>query len=410
MGGVQYSTLYLAQRLDPALWQPVVVCPEDGDLPEACRRSGIEVRVLAQPKLRSTSFRLRNDVRLPNPAAWAWDVAAIFVSAHRLARFLKQINPDLVVTKSLFPHIYGSLTARRLKLPCIWHVQDFISERFRGLYRNAFAFAARFLPDHVIADGAAIGGQLQGLKNRTSVILNGVDCNLFRPGRDAAALREELGVPAGAVVIGHVGRMTPWKGQHHLLEAFARVAREAPAAYLVFVGEPVFDTDTYQTKLLAQTARLGLTDRVRFAGYRHDLPQVLAAMDLFAFTSVEKDTSPLTLLSAMAAGLPIVAFDIEGVGELVAEGAQLLLAPLRDANALAELLLRLISAPELRRRLSDGARSQAVDKFSLERHVASMEQVFAEVYQQARAALRKPELMDHPIVNGNTVAKHSLRP
>jgi glycosyltransferase involved in cell wall biosynthesis len=137
---------------------------------------------------------------------------------------------------------------------------------------------------------------------------------------------------------------------------------------------------------------------------------VLAAMELFAFTSVEKDTSPLTLLSAMAAGLPIVAFDIEGVRELVAEGAQLLLAPLRDANALGELLLRLISEPELRRRLSDGARRQAIDRFSLERHVASMEQVFAEVYQQARAAIRQRILDEFPLAKRGQLMEQLIQP
>ena len=409
MGGVQFSTLYLAQRLNPTLWKPVVLCSEEGDLPDACRHSGIEVHVLEQPKLRSTSFRIRNDVRLPNPVAWAWDAAAMLLTTRRVAHFLAETKASLVVTKGLFPHIYGGLAARRVGVPCIWHVQDFISERFLGLYRRAFGLGARLLPDHVIADGAAISRQLPSVKDRTSVILNGIDCHVFRPGLEATAVREEFGVPSGAIVIGHVGRMTPWKGQHYLLEAFARVAREAPNAYLVFVGDPVFDTDTYQDKLLDLTAKLGLTERVKFAGYRHDMPEVLAAMDVFAFTSVEKDTSPLTLLSAMATGLPIVAFDIEGVREVVDEGEQLLLTPLKDTNALADSVLRLISDPELRRRLSASARRQGEQRFSLEQHVASIEQVFQDVHQRPRTVVAKPELIDHPLVNGRTVAKHSLR-
>jgi glycosyltransferase involved in cell wall biosynthesis len=406
MGGVQFSTLYLAQRLDPALWKPVVICPEDGDLSAACRRSAIEVHVLEQPKLRSTSFRIGNEVRLPNPAAWLWDVAAMLVTVRRVIRFLAQSKPHLVVTKGFFPHLYGGLAARRLGIPCIWHVQDFISERFR----RAFGFAARLLPSHVIADGAAIGRQLHSLKGRISVILNGVDCSVFRPGLDSESVRGEFGVPAGSILIGHVGRMTPWKGQHYLLEAFGRVVRDAPNAYLVFVGDPVFDTDRYQTQLQELTARLGLTERVIFAGYRHDMPEVLGAFDVFAFTSVEKDTSPLTLLSAMSAGLPIVAFDIEGVRELVDEGGQMLLVPRKDSEELAASLLRLIADPELRQRLSVSARSQAEHRFSLEEHVARIEKVFLEVVQQRQPVSRKTELTDHTFVNDRTVAKHSLRP
>ena len=419
MGGVQFSTLYLAQLLDPALWQPVVVCPEDGNLPDACRRLGIEVLILPQPRLRSTSFRVGNDVRLPNPAAWVWDAVAMLETARRVRAFLKQARAELVVTKGLFSHFYGGLAARTLGIPSIWHVQDFISERFLGCYRRAFALAARLLPDHVIADGAAIGRQLPRLKDRTSVILNGVDCEVFRPGRASAELRHEFGIPAGSIVIGHVGRMTPWKGQHYLIQAFARVVRDAPNTYLLLVGDPVFDSDAYQIKLLDLTAKLGLTEKVIFAGYRQDMPEVLAAADVFAFTSVEKDTSPLTLLSAMAAGLPIVAFDIEGVRE-VTDGEQLLLTPVKDVEALGEALLRLMADPGLRQSLGVSARAQAEDKFSLERHTASIEQVFLDVC--SRLSLSQPdpvatapgsdypELTEHSLVNGRTVAKHSLRP
>jgi glycosyltransferase involved in cell wall biosynthesis len=412
MGGVQFSTLYLVQHLDLTRWKPIVVCPEEGDLTTACRRLGIQVQVLEQPRLRSTSFRIGNDIRLPNPLAWLWDGAATLVAVRRLACFLEQATPDLVVTKGLFSHFCGGLAARKLGIPCIWHVQDFISERFLGLYRRAFGLAARWLPDRIIADGAAIGRQLSSVENRISIILNGVDSKVFQPGIDGASVRAELDLHEGAIVIGHVGRITPWKGQHYLLEAFARIAREVPNAYLVFVGDPVFDTDSYQNKLLNLTAELGLEERVRFAGYRHNLPEVLAAMDVFAFTSVEKDTSPLTLLSAMATGLPIVAFAIEGVRELIDEEEQLLLVPPRKTRALADSLLRLLADPDLRRRLSVAARHQAERKFSLERHVTNMEQVFLKLERQPRQTFsnKVPAVAEHALANGRTVAKHSLRP
>ena len=396
MGGVQFSTLYVAQHVDRARWNPIVVCPEEGDLTEACKRLGIQAHVLEQPKLRSTSFRIGNDVRLPDPTAWLWDGVAGLITVRRLARFLEQTRPHLVVTKGLFPHFYGGMAARRLGIPCVWHVQDFISERFLGLYRRAFAVAARLLPDHIIADGAAIGRQLSPIADRISVILNGVDSNVFRPGIDGAPVRAELGLPAGAIVIGHVGRMTPWKGQHYLLEAFARIAREVPNTYLVFVGDPVFDTDSYQNKLLNLTAKLGLEERVRFAGYRHDLPEVLAAMDVFAFTSVEKDTSPLTLLSAMSSGLPIVAFDIEGVRELIDDDEQLLVVPSKNAVALGRSLMRLLSDKDLRRRLGHSARHLAEKELSLDRYVSRIEEVFLGAISDMRAVAGRPTVGRDP--------------
>jgi glycosyltransferase involved in cell wall biosynthesis len=376
MGGVQFSTLYLAQHLDPARWEPLVVCPATGDLAAACSQAGIRTHSLAEVAVRSTSISFGHDSRVPNPAAWLWNGVAMLVAARRLARFLSQTKPHLVVTKGLLPHFYGGLATHRLGIPCIWHVQDFISERFFGLYRRVFSLAACLLPDHIIADGAAISRQLGALEDRVSVIHNGVDVNMFRPGIDGGRVRAELGLPAEATVIGHVGRMTPWKGQHYLLEAFASIAREIPNAYLLFVGDPVFDNDSYQNKLLNLTARLGLEERVKFAGYRHDIPEVLASMNVFAFTSVEKDTSPLTLLSAMSSGLPIVAFDIEGVRELIDGDEQFLLVPLKDSEALARSLRKLLADEALQRRLGEAARQTVEKKFSLSRYVSRMQEAF----------------------------------
>jgi len=404
MGGVQFSTLYLVQHLDRTVWEPVVVCPEAGDLAEACRRSGIRVHVLKQPGLRSTSLRIGRDIRVPDPTAWLTDGMGMLIAARRLARFLAQEKPSLVVTKGLFPHFYGGLAARKLKIPCIWHAQDFISERHFGIYRRAFGYAARRLPAHIIVDGAAIGRQLpRKVHDRISIIHNGVDSKVFRPGLNGATVREELGLSAGAIVIGHLARMTPWKGQHYLLQAFARIAAEAPDACLLFVGDPVFDNDSYQRELLDLTARLGLKERVKFAGYRHDTPEVLAAMDIFAFTSVEKDTSPLALLSAMSSGLPIVAFDIEGVRELIEGDEHLLTVPCAQADALASALLKLIGDELLRAQLGQSVRRLAEQRFSLERHVASIEEVLLRVARQRASAGndRVPALSPQPFPKVN---------
>jgi glycosyltransferase involved in cell wall biosynthesis len=376
MGGVQFSTLYLAQRLDPTRWKPIVVCPEDGDLTRACRGAGVETHVLEQTDLQSTSVRVGSTLRVPNPGAWAWNGYAVVVAARRLRRFLNQTRPALVVTKGLSAHFFGGLAARKLDIPCVWHAQDLISERSLGIYRRAFGRAARWLPDQIIADGRSIAEQLpRSLRSLVTVIPNGVDIDVFRPGLDGSGVRQELGIPGDHLVVGQVGRMTPWKGQHYLIEAFARIADDYPMASLLLAGAPVFDNDSYQRRLLSMAAGFGLQDRIKFAGYRHDLPNVLAAMDIFAFTSTEKDTSPLALLSAMSCGLPIVAFDIQGVKELMTNGP-CLLTPVGDIAELAASLKTLIDDEGLRHRLAVNVRQEVVNKLSLDLHTARIEQVF----------------------------------
>jgi glycosyltransferase involved in cell wall biosynthesis len=286
------------------------------------------------------------------------------------------VKPDLVVSKGLFSHFYGGLAARQLRIPCVWHVQDFISERCWKVYQRFFGQVARWLPEHIIVDGESISRQLHPtVQDRISVIHNGVDTEVFRPDVDGQGIRRELGIPKDGMVIGHVGRMTPWKGQHYLLEAFACIAAVMDNVNLLFVGAPVFDSNAYQRDLVKLTYQLGLDDRVKFAGYRHDMPSVLAAMDVFAFTSVEKDTSPLTLLSAMSSGLPVVAFDIEGVQELLPAGEQFRV-PVGQVSALAGSITKLLSNAALRRHFAASGRRLAESEFGVERYVSRMQKVF----------------------------------
>jgi glycosyltransferase involved in cell wall biosynthesis len=394
MGGAEFSTLSLAQQLDRSRWRPVVVCPGEGPLPQACRQAGVEVQLAPRPGLCSTSLQLGPDARrLPNPLAWLWNGAVILAAAQGLVACLADRRPALLVTKGLLAHFYGGLAARRLGTPCLWHVQDFISERFGGLYRAGFGQLSRRLPTHIVVDGRPIARQLPGsVQPQVSVVYNGVDTGQFRPGLAGAAVRQALGLPAEAQVIGHVARITPWKGQHYLLEAFAQLAPDFPEAYLLLVGSPVFDNDHYERRLREQIHAAGLARRVILAGYRTDLPQVLAAMDIFAYPSIEKDTSPLAVLSAMAMGLPIAAFEIEGLREIITPGSEGLLVPARDSAALAQALRLLLTEPELRRQLSLNVRQKALHQFSLERYVAHMEAAF----QSAISARYEKSTRLHP--------------
>lgn len=387
MGGVQFSTLYLARALDSSRWRSVVVCPAEGDLTRACCDAGVEARVLKWPRFWSTSVRAGSNIRLPNPFAWLANAFVMFYATRRMKIFLAQGAPDVLMTKGLPSHFIGGLVARRVGVPCVWHVQDLISGRTFGIYRHIFAFAARHLPQQIVVDGRAIKEELpRSIHSRVSVIHNGIDTNLFSPDRDGSTVRHELRITPDQFVIGHAGRITSWKGQHFLIEAFAKIAAKYPNTVLLLVGSPVFDHDGYEQRLRSMAAAHRLEQRIIFAGYRHDLPNVLAAMDIFAFTSIEKDTSPLALLSAMASGLPIVAFDIEGVRELVdEEDNALALTPTRDTDRLAHRLRELIEDRELRAQLGEASRQASQKQFSLERFVSRVSDILMQAVLPAPA-------------------------
>ncbi|MHB1422896.1 MAG: glycosyltransferase family 4 protein [Gemmataceae bacterium] len=380
MAGVEFNAIRLAERLDRKRWQVILVCPEEGDLPDAFRKAGLEVRILPRPRLFSTSIPLGRKRRLPNPFACAWDMTVFVRAARALAALLSEMKPDLVVTKGLFPHFYGGMAARQLGVPCLWHAEDFISERWGGIFRHCFGLAARWLPTAIAAIGEPIAEQLPAaVRDRVRVIHNAADIAKFRPGLDGGLVRRELGIAADALVIGHVARLTPWKGQHHLLEAFARVAGQVSRAHLLLAGAPMFDSEAYAVGLRTRAEELGLTERIHFAGYRRDVPQTLAALDILAYTSVEKDNCPLSLLEGMASGLAVAAFDIPGIRLVLEHPEDGLLVPVERADLLAEALRALLTDAELRSRLGAGARRRIETAFSLERHVRQFEEMFLEV-------------------------------
>jgi glycosyltransferase involved in cell wall biosynthesis len=367
MGGVQFSTLYLAQELSPEQFHVLVICPEEGDLPQKCRESGIPIQILSRRAAISTSIKIGNRY-VPNILAWVVNLSFWLAYAIRLSRLLHKHNVQLVCTKGIPSHFYGGLAAKLNRLPCVWHVQDLVSNRAGGLYPFILGTVGRFFAKSVIADGSTIFEQLSRYipAKRFHVIHNGVDIERFAPSVDGSRIRNEWNVGKSDILIGNVARLTPWKGQQYLAEAFAHTASEFPNTKLVLVGSPVFDKDDFEKSLRTFVLEHRLETRVIFAGYRWDLPEVLAAMDIFAHPSIEKDTSPLAIVSAMASGKPIIATSVQGIAELFRnEEESVLLVPPKNTDALADAIHKLVSNSNLRDSFGRAARKNAEENLSL---------------------------------------------
>jgi len=378
MSGVEYSTLYLTQRLDRAHWLPIVICPAEGELPQRCRACGIEVVIVPQARFFSTSARLGART-VPNPFAWGANLPALWHTARLLTDPLRQMRPDLIVPKGLLAQFYGGLAAWWCGIPCVWHIQDRVSERAGPLFPFCLGLGARWLARHVIVDAQSIARQIQNVVgvDRISVIWNGVDLNEFSPAVVGTGVRVEWGIAPDEILIGSVSRLVPWKGQHILLEAFARLAADFPNTRLVLVGSALFDTDAYARRLRARADELGLQARVLFPGYRQDTPQILAALDIFCHSALEKDSTPLAVVSALAAGKAIVCSAVDGTAELFQAQENGLLFPPGDVPALTERLTRLLRDRALRTRLGQNAREFAERELSVAQYAHKCESVFA---------------------------------
>jgi Glycosyltransferase len=117
--------------------------------------------------------------------------------------------------------------------------------------------------------------------------------------------------------MGNVSRVTPWKGQIFLINAFINYVKTNPNAYLILVGSPLFDNDRYLNYIKSVINHNNINEKVILAGYRTDLDYIYSAIDHFIYPSLEKDTSPLSLLSALASGLPVSFSNIKSLNELI---------------------------------------------------------------------------------------------
>ncbi len=208
--------------------------------------------------------------------------------------------------------------------------------------------------------------------NRIAVIANGIDVERYGPAADLAELKRRLGLDPARRYIVHVARHHPVKDQPMLIRGFALAAPQLPDVDLVLVGDGPLRGD-----LEKLAADLGVAARVRFVGIQANVADWLRATDVFALTSVSEAAS-LTLLEAMATGLPSVVTDVGGNPEIVRHEREGLLVPRGDASACAAAFRRLFDEPDLADELGQAARERVHEFYRLDRTIAA----YHRLYQQ----------------------------
>jgi glycosyltransferase involved in cell wall biosynthesis len=208
------------------------------------------------------------------------------------------------------------------------------------------------------------------------LIPNGIPTDEYAPDPDRRAQwRQAHGIEPRATVVTHIGRFAFQKNHALLIEAFAQVRSDAPL-YLLLVGGGELENAVRE-----QVAALGLQERVRFLGVRADVADILRASDVFVLSS-RWEGNPMSVMEAMAAGLPVVSTAVGGVPELVQEGVTGLLVPSEDAGALARALQALVDDPTRRAAMGDAARQHAVARFDIRHTVRGYEQLYEKLLTQ----------------------------
>ena len=329
--------------------------PSDRFSFEAATPKGPIAAALAERNVRTMLLPMRRIRRTLNPVTLARYAISMATVIPGLVRRIRRSNISLVHANSNIAQLYAGPAARRAGVPCVWHCRDLVDLGFVGriLAKNSCHTIAisEAVKSHLIEAGQS--------SDRMTVIHNCVDPDRFSGNSAGDAVRSELGVPAQAFLIASAGQLVPWKRHEMLIHAVPRIIEAHPHAVFMVVGSDIFGENArYRAELQAMAK-----GRVIFTGYRHDMPAMMAAIDLLVHPA-EREPFGRVILEAMAAGKPVVAVDSCGPSEIVKQGSTGILVKRSDPNLIATAVCKLMSEPGKPAFMGEAGRRRAVEKFN----------------------------------------------
>ncbi len=298
-----------------------------------------------------------------------------------LRKLIRREKPQIIHTNSSKGGIIGRIAARMNRTPVIVHSPH--GHIFYGYYgkvkTSAFIrmerWAARFTDRITNLTGPGREDHIRlriAAPDKFIVIPAGIDLEKFsNSARSRSEVRSELGLTDNAVVVGWVGRMADIKNPMLLIETAALLKGREDLRFLMVGAGDRYDS------VRRRVEALGLSEKFRFTGHREDVPDLLAAMDIYILTSSNEGLGR-SILEAQAAGLPVIATDVGGVPEIIEDGVSGLLIPPSQAQSAAEAVLKLADNVALRGKIVSGANSR-LQIFSLEKTLDEIDNLYQEM-------------------------------
>ncbi|QYN34505.1 glycosyltransferase [Pseudonocardia sp. DSM 110487] len=315
-----------------------------------------------------------------------------------LARYLARERFDVLHLHGPLAALQGRLAARLAGVPVvISHAHGFyFHERMSPLTRTAHVSLERFFGRHLTDYIVTVNEEdLRFARNRgftvdPSHVIGtpgvGIDTRRFRPlGADAGrAVRRELGVPDDELVVTFVGRLVAEKGLLELAAAFSGLLADRPAWLWLAGGLSPTERDQAALHRLEeiQSEHPEAARRTLRLGQRNDIPEVLAATDVFVLPS-HREGMPVSLMEAMACEVPAVTTDIRGCREAVAYGEAGVLVPAGESEALTEALRKVAADPDERRRLGEAGRAAVEERYAVEHAIAPLLALYRRIHADA---------------------------
>lgn len=341
----------------------------DGPFRQLLEQQQIPVQVLA-----TSPLLVRKDSSLVQSLSSIGTLVPLIAKVAKLAN-----EYDLIYTNTQKAFVVGAIASFLTRRPLVHHLRDILCpDHFSQTNRRLVVMLANRFASLVIANSKATQAafvEAGGQPDLIEVVYNGFEPERYQTSEaDSAQIKQQLGLE-GKFVVGHFSRLSPWKGQHILLQALVHCPEDVTA---VLVGDAIFGEDDYVKLLHEQVVVLGLEQRVRFLGFRSDIALLMVACDMIAHTSTAPEPFGRVIVEAMLCGKPVVVAQAGGAVELVKDGETGWLVPPDDPLRLAEVITACHNYPDQATTIAHRAQVQARQRFNLEKTNKQLAQLLYE--------------------------------
>lgn len=373
--GADYVLLCLIRSLDPGRFRSIVIVPHSGPLIPELKAAGADVIVREFPVLRRSVFTPSGILR------FAWQMAVSLLFLLRLAR-----KEDVKIFHTNTASIWApGLAATALRRPHVWQIMELVESprlvrvamsKMTGIFSTRVFCISDAVRLHFLADN-------HGREHKFQTLYHGVDLREYDPEKASGApIRNNVGIAEDAVVALYAGRFSPWKGQDVFAEAARILCANGIARkhriHFIILGSCFPGYERFQTDLAAQLHALPEECRAHLLGFQRNLPDWMAASDIFVLPSKRPEPNATVLIGAMAMGLPCIGTNIGGTVETIVDGKTGLLIGPDNPAELAAAVAALASDPSKRRAMGTAGRSRARATFSMEKYCQTVVSAYEE--------------------------------
>lgn len=371
--GSDKTLLFLVKELQKENFLPLVVLPNDGPLKQLLEKESIKVFIAPVLKISRKMFSLKNLCSLPLEIRKGYKI---------LDEIKKQYDVSIIYSNTLAVLI-GYFYARKRKLKHIWHVHEIIESPKKVTQFFRYILASKNTTTILYNSNATASfwnQTNQVLIEKTNIIWNGLE----RPKEKASDnneldIRKELFNSTNSeIIIGLVGRISRWKGQQLLLDAFLQLSKNHQNIKLVFIGSTPPNQEVFQETLEIKIKEYKLENKVLILPFQENIWKIWDAIDIAVIPSTEPEPFGLVAIEAMLAKKPVVAANHGGLKEIIVQNETGILFEPRNQDALSNALETLILDENKRLSFGNKGFDRAQKEFSLNNYVSKISKILSQ--------------------------------